>query len=549
MYIPVSELLLSPTHRSLILALYKSLLRNIRHLPVPHQTSNQIEHPHREINRELQKLRNDPASYRKLLKTELEYSLQEEFKTGVPHNQFIGDILYKRLKRGVDLDEALLAVKESNEVKNWLVLLEKLVHYRLKRFRDQVWRGQNVEKMIKINERRNHNKSGLRHVSIKGPNKRPKNYNKLNPNEKLDRLASTLDESRANSWMVLCRFLKLSQQQSLIPNPFLLPNVTRDYNVKTDDLFSPSQILPGSTKMSIMKQAYDMEYVNGIIKPSLEYDINKRHYLEKLQQIVNEKGPQLVRVRMNTAGEVAIPIVNIPTNNTDKLREIALDTKWLVALYNTERVWNSLRNESLSKCGQIFLDGSVAVKRSGGFGLDERIFPRWYYDDLVEGEAIWEFIMNKAGNDLVKSNDQKEYESILQSWMEPLDITPIVLKSKFNQLRSRHSDRKTLNQAQEENQHKQNSHYDLQVRRLKGITDSLEKNRVFKHSEIVNPDKVTKTYNEYLEKAKTPTKKTFPSGIPVLERIGMGKTLGDYIDDQDYHNFKFGKTFKPRFKL
>lgn len=446
-------------------------------------------------------------------------------------NAYTGSILRKRLLLGVEINEAMERAVVADS-KYLVDVIKIMVDFRAENSRKQEWRRQYLSNSDDINEVRNRRKQIIKKAIAS--KKMTQNTHRFSPEV-------WKKTSAQNEMSVLQRYLKFLQTKNLIPNPFLLPYTDKCYHSSSSERYPPSEVVPGSIKNAVIRSAYDMDYIESIVKPSFEYDINKIHYLGQLDDIVNEKGPFRVTISMNNSGSFLLPLLRKKKENPEELRRIALDIKRLTRLTNVLGAWNSPVDSKSIEYGPINKDGSTTVKGSKGFDYDERMFPRYYYEELCYQEARWEFIMDNA-----VGKAKSSFGDYLGLWMEPLEMVAPWLVASFKQLRLKYRvDANTLEQ-QRIFQSQNNAHYDIQVKRLKTIVEELTANNVFKHSDIVNADRQQKTVqDQWVAPSKNPKIST---GAPLLERRGMGKTLGDYLENVGYHNFKWGKRFVSRFK-
>lgn len=577
MYIPTLNLLESLIHKKLTLSLYRSLLRNLADLKTTEPIPETLAHKHElgpNLRKEVKKIAIDSKLYKEHILFEILYGVKHEFRTPVEINAYTGNILRKRLLSGTQLDETLTRLThKDNIVYSWIDLIQIIVDYRSTKHQEQIRKFDKDSKFSLLNEVRNKRKDPLfiKRVDSK-LNRRNSSrvmYHTLSSKEKERFLRDQRHESHSNSSSLLRRYLKKLQTDMDIPNPFLLSYTPNNYHAPPDAMFSSADIIPGSTKHSVMESAYDMDYIDSIIKPSLEYDINKYHFLDALNNIVNEKGPYKVKMAVNNSGSVPIPLMRYPNQKLGKLTKLALNIRRLNHLTNMKNAWESKGGDPPTH-GQIFKDGSYAIKYSRGFGFEERMFPKQYYADLSIAEAEWEFLIDNATKDntsdgktpegngpLSKSNVNRKgtrsKDFYIKEWMQPLSDVSNVLQEKIDSIHQKHKVTESLLKEQSFLQNMQNIHYNRQAKKLKVLLNDLQRNNVFKHSEIGNfNDRVLKTFDVYLNNYK-PVDRTkrnkFPIGIPMLERKGMGKNLGDYIDEIQFHNFKWGKRFSKRIKF
>lgn len=530
MYIPITELLRSTNHQSLVRSLYRDLLRSVTKLAQVNGPKS-LHHMDPQVLRQCQRYEIDPKLYINHLVGELRYEIAVQMRLPFEINAYTGSILRKRLLLGAEINEAIeRAVVE--DPKYLVDIIKIMVDFRAENSRKQEWRLQFLSNSDDINEVRNRKKLIIKKVIA---NKKLKQVTRKFSSEEWKKI------SAQNETLVLQRYLKHLQTRNLIPNPFLLPYTDKCYRSSSSERYPPTEVVPGSVKNAVIRSAYDLDYIESIVKPSFEYDVNKIHYLGQLDEIVNEKGPFRVTISMNNSGSFLIPLLRKKKKDPEELRRIALDIKRLTRLSNLLGAWNSPAGSKSIEYGPINRDGSITVKGSRGFDYDERMFPKHYYEEFCYQEARWEFLMDNA-----IGKTKSSFGDYLGLWMEPLEMVAPWLIASFKQLRLKYRvDANTLEQQQIfQSQH--NAHYDTQVTRYKAIVENLTENNVFKHSDIVNADRQHKTVeDQWVAPSKNPK---VPTGAPLLERRGMGKTLGDYLENVGYHNFKWGKKFVSRFK-
>lgn len=533
-------------HRNSIIALYRSLIRHSSRLSIlslPQHTSRNSK----AIENELVKASLDHDLYVQHVKAELNYIIREEFRN---NHKTHPDKLRERIVEGIDLENILDRIGQSEFAS--LELIQKLVNYRQKKHLEQSWKAEYLKHPEEINKRRNKSKPTLllKQIASRSEQFQPasQRFSSLSQKDKVKRIKTELKACDKNTQKLLRRYLKKLQTNHEIPIPHLLPYTPESSISPIFDAPSLSLTIPGSTRKSSISHAYDQEYIDGIIKPGLEFDINKFHYLEHLQSIVNDKGPFKVQIELTEAGPIAVPYIRLPYPRLKQLQEVALDIKKMMRLVRLKAVWNSSGNDN-SITEACFSDGSYGVRGSKGFGSEERIHSKAYYEKLAQGEGLWEYLIdNVRNNQNIKSN----IESYTNEWLNAIDVATDEVSKELNSYYQKYSklksSRSPLLKEQKILQDQMNLHYNDQVNRYKHILLVIEKNKVFKHSEIVNLDVVIKLYDEYLVNDSGKLKKSI-KGIPSLERIGMGKGLGDYLDAVDYHYFKFGMNFDKKLKF
>ncbi|CUM45129.1 unnamed protein product [Debaryomyces fabryi] len=536
-------------HKHSIITLYRSLIRHTNRLSTLEITQSD-EECSKDVQTELFKANIDRKLYVRLLKSELFYIIQDEFR--VNHKEKINNPnkLRERIVAGLELQNDLENIKDG-EVSG-VKLIEKLVEYRQQKQREQNWKAEYLKDPGEIDKSRNKDKPTLLLKQIESRSKKPqlplRRFKGLTQKDKENRIKMELIRCEENTQKLLRRYLKKLQTNHEIPIPHLLPYTPESALLPIEESVSTSISIPGSTRKSSIAYAYDQEYIDAIIKPEMEFDINKCHYLENLQSIVNEKGPFKVQIQITEAGPIPVPYIRMPYPRLNHLKEVALDIKKMMRLVRLKTVWNASGNDANITEPQ-FSDGSYSVRGSKGFGENERLHPKIYYDLLAQGEGLWEYLIDAS----LKNDDTKDVASYVNEWSKALeDATNCINEEltsyyqKYNKLKSSKS---PLLQEQKILQHQMNVHYNEQLKRYMHIIRLIEDNKVFKHSEIVNSDTVTKSYDEYLIENDSKRTKKNQRGMPSLERIGMGKHLGDYLDDVGYHNFKLGVNFDKKLKF
>lgn len=543
-----ASLVQSFAHRYAIITLYRSLIRHTNRLSTL-EIAKTNEECSKDFKTELFKANIDRKLYVKLLKSELFYIIQVEFrnkdrgKINNPNN------LRERIIAGLELQNNLENIKDNETA--GLKLIERLVKYRQQKHLEQTWRAEYLKDPVEIDKSRNKDKPTLLLKQIESRSKKSqlplRGFKNLKQKDKENRIKMELIRCEENTQKLLRRYLKKLQTNHEIPIPHLLPYTPESALLPVHESVSTSISIPGSTSKSSIAYAYDQEYIDAIIKPEMEFDINKYHYLENLQSIVNEKGPFKVQIQITEAGPIPVPYIRMPYPRLKQLKEVALDIKKMMRLVRLKTVWNALEDTNITE--PKFADGSYSVRGSKGFGEDERLHPKIYYDLLAQGEGLWEYLINAS----LKNDTSRDVASYINEWSEALeDATDSINEEltsyyqKYNKLKSSKS---PLLYEQKILQHQMNVHYNEQLDRYTHILKLIEDNKVFKHSEIVNSDTVTKSYEEYLIENDSKKTKKSQKGMPSLERIGMGKHLGDYLDDVGYHNFKLGVNFDNKLKF
>lgn len=301
-----------------------------------------------------------------------------------------------------------------------------------------------------------------------------------------------------NTDHLLRRWFKHEQQNGGLPIPQKLPYVER-----TGDLMNPFQGIPDSTKSKLLRQAYDYDYVEGIIKPGLAYDINKYHYLNKLDDIVNRRGPHIPKITFNDAAPAKIAYIPMPFPQIKQGRDLAmLIKKWTLA-ERVKQIWNL--KETLQEENRM-RSGGYHIKKVNAY--NDVLFTRLWYEQWSLDEASWESWL-----------EDRPIETVEEEWLEPLEIATNAVNKEVADIYKNRPTIETLKPALDKLVAQQKQHYDKLVATYQQIGDDINHNpNVFKHGELVNSDRLP---------------------------LNQGKQLGDYL--QPYQLFHWGDTFFDRF--
>lgn len=307
------------------------------------------------------------------------------------------------------------------------------------------------------------------------------------------------EKRQQNTDHLLRRWFKHEQQNGGLPIPQKLSYVERI----ADTTLNPFGAIPESTKANLINQAYDSDYVEGIIKPSLAYDINRNHYLRHLDDIVNHRGPFKPRILTTSAGPNAAPYIRMPYRQDESMGKLAVTIKrWLTAT-RINAIWQlkqPLTNENQQK------NGGYAIRTRGNH--DDVIYPRAYYEQWASDEAQWEALI-----------EGRDFDTVLKEWIGPLDTTLKHLQDRVQHFKSEIGDVKAYEPLRQQLEEGLNQHYDDLANVYERISQQLRSNpHTFKHGEIVNSDR---------------------------NPDGSGKQLGDYL--KSYKHFQWGDEFYDRF--
>lgn len=512
------------SHRHATLSLYRSIVRRVGRLQKV--TIPEISNNNSKIELELARMHTDPKSYGKLLCLEVKYSAKEGFQRFSSLKRAAS--VRGKVQYAVEIHDLLhQLISSGGSPQAWNAFLEQLIDYRARSFEDQKWRAENIrlrDKLLPTKYAKDPRKQ--KHVKLMLDRSKPR---KLVPQTYAERQK----ESHKHSAKLLRRYLKTLQLHNEIPLPHLLPYTPIEQNY-TPSTPSASVMVPGSTKENALRSAYDQDYIESIVIPGLEDKINRHHYLEDLRKIVDERGPFKVQINITNAGPMPIPYIRMPYRRLKPMKEVAMDIKKLMSLMRISTVWNM---DELSKSSPESpdKDGSYAIKGSKGFGPEERMFPKAYYSEIAEHEALYEHMLR------TQMGKKSSFGDIFASWTEYLEVTSAVLHEQVNEYfkkyRQLRSSRSPLLKQQRELQQAQFEHFDRQVQKYNAVVGALNEDQVFGHS-FVNSNLVNTTFDDY-----------HGESFPHLERVGMGKRLADYLQENGHHFFKWGMKFDKRFRF
>ncbi|CAK7891784.1 hypothetical protein CAAN1_01S07096 [[Candida] anglica] len=516
-------------HRRAVVSLYRSLRRNCGKIDDnvkemdPRMESEVVKGF--ALKEEIRKYNTDTKLYLSYLRAELMRAVQVEFRTG---KWSIGvtnvNIMRERLMEGIELDENLDAL--NNKSTTVVPVMETLVKYRQRKHEEQKRRAQQLQGKLETEQ-----------VTKKDQRVISSRFGTLTRNQQAKRIKQELEKSAHNSKLLIQRYFKQLQLHHKIPNPFLLP-YTQEYPLgPVHNMVRSSLLMRGSVRMSVLRQAYDWEYIEAVVKPSLAYDINKMHYLPRFQRILNDRGPFRVNVRTTEAGPMSMAYLEVPFPQLDELKEIAMDIKRSTRLIRLKTVWNATSGKDKSITESQARDGSFVVVGSKGFSSEERMFPRVHYEEWAEWEALWEWQQDNSNN----------FAQHLHSWTQVLDDASDTidkeLQNYFNHYRKQLQRDSPLFIQQKELQKDMNIHYDKLVERGKRLESSLVNNSVFKHGEIVNGEKVEQNLRNLVVREERKKMKKNRLSLPERERNGVGKQLGDYLEENGIRGFQWGHKY------
>lgn len=555
----MSSLTSLQSHKSLTRAMYRALLRGLNGLkskiPKVDQADQSIH-----LRAELRKVSTSPELYGKFLTSELKYYVDGEFRKEYSHlNE---KSLHLKLVDGVNLIQALNATKQDpDNSKNWTGIISILVNHRNNQFLRQQWKAHYLKNRQEIDAARNRDKPSLVKKRLQSRAQSRVNlapmFSLLTANEQYKVYKNQAAESKHNAAFVVRNYLKKLQLQGRIPNPYKLPYVSDSLSKQTLNMPDPTVLLPGSTKHSVMKSAYDFDYIESILKPEIEFKINKHHHLDKLNKQVKEDGPFKVKIRSTNSGAMTAHFLELPYTRK-QMKDIAMDVKRLVRTARKSYVWNYNARNLETKMSETKVGDGYAVRDSKGYSHDEIMFTREYHEKLVDSEALWELLLEE---EIIRGEGRWTPEtageltrlrrSLRASWREALEISTQAIENEVHLFYEKYKVDKdhAIFKDQAKFQKEMNAVHQKRTDDYKELLATLKLHQVFVHSDLVNFNHpVTRGYDEEL-KSEERKKEKLRHGVPETERTAMGKRLGDYLQDIGYHAYKMGYLFAKRFKF
>lgn len=542
------------THASLTRALYRELLRGLNNIKsvVP---IIDADNENKMVQRELTRAQQNPELYGKFLSSEIRYYVDEEFRRDRKRTN--EKSLHLTLVEGTQLIDALAEVhRDPHTNHGWTKVIELLVKHRDAEFTRQRWVSEYHKNRDAIDEVRNKGSHPLikkqKESRAQLKTARDPKFSMLSSSGQHKAYKKALEDSKENADFVVRNYIKKLQLEGRIPNPYKLPYVSDSISKQAINMPDPSKLLPGSTKHSVMKEAYDMEYIDAIVKPEIEFLINQAHYLDPLRKRMNEKGPYKVKIRHTNAGAMTAHFIKLPYTREKEMKEIAMDIKELMRAIRKQFIWNLDPKTSGAKLSEKKIGDGFAVRGSGGFSPEEVMFPRYYHEKLAQDEAEWEYKMET----LLNENQGPETEGKLAklrralhaSWRAPLEESTAAIDHEILLLYKKYKvDRQhPIFDDQAHFQREMNEFHEKKAHAYEELLQVLKEDNVFLHSDLVNKDVVKVLYDDCM-KNEEKKKEKHRHGVAELERKGMGKRLGDYLESHGFRSYKMGYRFAKRF--
>ncbi|KAG7665628.1 uncharacterized protein J8A68_000834 [[Candida] subhashii] len=530
----LSNVLRRKSHEESVCQLYKQLLRQSNKLKKidPSILASHINHQ-------------NPQQFLKHTAFELRFNLKEQFRSPITNELELSEKLISAIQLNQILDQTITSnqwdelFKFRDQQRTQTITHQKHTSSRLAR---QVEILAHQGKTLRGLEMRLHyqsTKNAKHKSSTQSHNKTPSQQFIINSEERnRQRLNQAREQIGAYCHTVLNNHLRNLQADQEIPNPNLLPYTPEKLQTKGDQYYAYN--FEDRTTKRAVSEAYDKEYLYGIVIPGLEYDINYKYNFNKIKKIINEKGPWVVRA--NKATVAGIPFLKLPHWNSDKITLARFIRRYILAMrimYAWEAV-GSIDGEKLQR------DGSFHIRGSGGFGSEGRMFPRAYYEELVEGEIMYEGLLQieenkmKDGNENVKIN----FRGLEKEWYGPLEESSLFVKEQVDNL-FKDIDEYKGEEFEEKRARYQKEMFRMYERKLskyEKLLEDLSKFKVHKHSEIVSPP-CTVSIRKKLKA------RDLQGILPRVDRIGKGKTLGDFLQHNELYDYQYGYGFTKRFRF
>ncbi|GEQ72102.1 hypothetical protein JCM33374_g5788 [Metschnikowia sp. JCM 33374] len=533
----------SVDHNMVLRSMFREIMRGLRKISHQAPVLQKEDLCSSSFDAEVKKAAIDRIQYREYLLSEIRHTVFQKFSS-TPRN-FKDHVWHSRLFDGHNLVEKMSAICEHpGSPSSWKELVELVLEERNSQLRKSKWTLEykankkvidegHLKEMHPLNAKRqlSRQKRGTPEVDCTTD----KGFKKC------------LAESEANASWVVRNYLKKLQVTDKIPNPYKLPYVSDSMHQQALQLPKVVNLLPGSTRDTVLESAYNMDYVESIIKPEIEYLLNKKHYLNKYQDIVNKKGPYKVQIKSTNAGIMPVRFIRSPVKDTVRMKNIAIDVKRSTRSIRKQFIWKLDSSQAENICERKIGDG-FAVRGSKGYSVDEVMYPKSYHKDIASKEAAWEFLIKleefkaKYGDKVLqeeklRSQLGKVRQVIVQSWLSPLDTASEAIdqevKSYFNKYNV--TENSSIWKRRAALQMRMDKNYQRTSKKLAKLIKLLERDGVFLHSDLFYRSRGFEWVNG--------------NQIPEKQRILSGKSLGDYLEEVGLKGYKMGYEFKRRLNI
>lgn len=518
MTMTIDHLRSHPGHKRAVLSLYRDLLRKSHRLRKVDPSSSTT----------LSILSSKDLS---IIAMELQVGAYESFRQLYYSTYCITKALLKGIQLS-DLLENVLVGKKVNDLRDWI-----------KEYHSDIWAWQKRRAEYLKNEKEIELEK-IRQVRGKGASMMNSRIRKRYPfpdttNMSANEVVKVKQEYASRYTEEFLRIvINRLQCDGKLPNPHLLP-YTPETLLADGDAYDSRHVIRG-TKPEVIDQAYDREYLETIIMPSLEFEMNDM-ILNKLNYVVNEKGPPHAVVSEVSSGRSKTPYIRTPLAHQVGRKHLAWLIKEQILRHRLKLIWGAspgpLTSENLQK------DGSFPVKGSGGFSDEEYIKPKYFYQSLGEQEEMYELFLecekqyNNEMDTTTRYTESKLQLDLAQfDWTSILNEVTHILNADCSKItKESNMDMRALHDKVQKECYKV---YDDYANRYKNILNDVKQLAIFKHCELVTP-KVEPTSQE--ESLVQPFTK-----FSLEDRVGRGVTLGDVLKKNGHSYFTWGHQVKKR---
>lgn len=528
------------------LSLYRGIIRGIaklkKYIPVIELRLGIDPNLHNELT----KAQINPQLYGNYLLEEIRFLTKEAFNKRLTNKN--RTIIYNRVTKGADLIELLKHIN-GKDAEHWTRLIKYLVDFRSEKLRQSLW-GKDFDKnrdqieqgllkdMPSIKARRISSEMNRRKARVKHTP-----FDSLSSGARTKHYKIEAETSEINASKVMKAHLKRLQRLGMIPNPFKLPYVTSLESFLLMNQPDQKYGIPGSGKSSIIRKAYDEDIINTIMAAEVEHRINEKHFLGRISNVVNKRGPAKVKIVVTNAGAMPASYLRTPRPKHKFMKAMAISIKRLMRCIRKQYIWG-LTEATENAVSEAKHGEGYSVTGSKGYSFEEIMFPREYYEKLAVDESIWEFLMEKEAQK-ESGPDSRTFllDRILKSWSESLDIASASIDKEMLLYFEKHrAITSKLRKKREQVQRSANMYHETVVKKYRKILTLIEKENVFLHSDLYNVKKTPQiTYKRGL---KADTKSKDKWGLPLSEKLGY--TLGDYLVSVGLKGFRMGNNFKKR---
>ncbi|WPK26466.1 hypothetical protein PUMCH_003820 [Australozyma saopauloensis] len=534
-------------------SMYRNIVRGLRKIKHCQPTISFALDVPENLRNELEKAKSDSLLYKELLLPELHFLAKEEFSKELTDLYLVKG--YKQLSFGTELILAIDDIK-LDKAAAWNNLINLLVKYRSAQLRQSRWREKYHENRDQIE------RALLKEMPSQLARKRSSLLEQIKAKERnINVTFSTLsssartkyykkqhEQSQINASETMKMHLKELQKKKKIPNPFKLPYVSTPESFLLLDQPNQTYMVPGAAKSSVIKDAYDSDIIRAILEPEVEYRLNEKHFLGKVDDIVNNRGPAKVKICASNAGIMPAFYLRKPLKPRNYLKMMAIDIKRLMRSVRKRLVWLLPLENAIGVSEPKFGDG-YGVIGSRGFSSNEIMFCEEYYLNLALQEVTWEYLLEEqtSGKKIGVCNT-KRLDQLLKSWQEPLIETTAALNKEVSYFHTKYRTlRDQLRLERSTAQEDANAHYTTIVQKYLDVLQMKEDEKVFMHSDIYNVKRTPETTyeQELLAQDLLPTKNR--PGLPLRENLGS--LLGDCLEAVGLKGFKIGQAFKKKHSI